>query len=72
MGEVSYTSFSSSNLIDTTTLTRVKGPFSYTWNGSGWKEFSLTTPFNYSGNNSLLIVWVNRDGSYNTNKFSTI
>lgn len=64
MGEVSYTTFSDNNLIDTTTLTRVKGPFSYTWDGSGWKEFTLTTPFNYSGNNSLLIVWINGDGSY--------
>ncbi|HOL74048.1 MAG TPA: T9SS type A sorting domain-containing protein, partial [Bacteroidales bacterium] len=43
-----------------------KGPFSYTWNGEGWKEFELDEPFNYSGNNSLLIVWVNNDGTYAT------
>ncbi|MDY0401766.1 MAG: right-handed parallel beta-helix repeat-containing protein, partial [Bacteroidales bacterium] len=63
MGEVPYTTFSSTSLIDTVGLTRVKEPFSYTWNGGGWKEFELDVPFDYSGNNSLLIVWVNRDGS---------
>lgn len=64
MGEVPYTEFSSTSLIDTVGLTRVKGPFSYTWNGEGWKEFELDVPFDYSGNNSLLIVWVNRDDSW--------
>jgi hypothetical protein len=63
MGEVPYTEFTSTSLIDTVGLTRVKEPFSYTWNGGGWKEFTLTTPFDYSGDSSLLIVWVNRDGS---------
>ncbi|MDI9574841.1 MAG: hypothetical protein QM292_00195, partial [Bacteroidota bacterium] len=64
MSEVTYTEFPNANLIDTSTLTKVKGPFSYTWNGGGWKEFELDVPFDYSGNNSLLIVWVNNDGSY--------
>ena len=64
MGEVTYTEFADNNLIDTATLTKVKGPFSYTWDGGGWKEFELDVPFDYSGNNSLLIVWVNNDGSY--------
>ncbi|MBK6934616.1 MAG: hypothetical protein IPH17_06030 [Bacteroidales bacterium] len=64
MGEVPYTEFADNNLIDTSTLTKVKGPFSYTWDGGGWKEFELDVPFDYSGNNSLLIVWVNNDGSY--------
>ncbi|HOF08160.1 MAG TPA: CARDB domain-containing protein, partial [Bacteroidales bacterium] len=63
MGEVPYTEFTSTSLIDTVGLTRVKEPFSYTWNGGGWKEFTLSTPFDYSGDSSLLIVWVNRDGS---------
>ncbi|MDI3544796.1 MAG: trimeric autotransporter adhesin, partial [Rikenellaceae bacterium] len=66
MSEVPYTEFADNNLIDTSTLTKVKGPFSYTWDGGGWKEFELDVPFNYSGNNSLLIVWVNNDGSYAT------
>jgi hypothetical protein len=64
MSEVPYTEFADNNLIDTSTLTKVKGPFSYTWDGGGWKEFVLDIPFDYSGNNSLLIVWVNNDGSY--------
>ena len=64
MSEVTYTEFADNNLIDTATLTKVKGPFSYTWNGGGWKEFELDIPFDYSGNNSLLIVWINNDGSY--------
>ncbi|MGB4454561.1 MAG: hypothetical protein WBI52_03390, partial [Bacteroidales bacterium] len=64
MSEVPYTEFADDNLIDTSTLTKVKGPFSYTWDGGGWKEFELDVPFDYSGNNSLLIVWVNNDGTY--------
>jgi hypothetical protein len=75
MGEVANTEFTSTSLIDTVGLTRVKDPFSYTWDGGGWKEFTLTTPFNYSGNNSLLIVWVNKDGSggsgYPTFRYTT-
>ncbi|MDN5356269.1 MAG: trimeric autotransporter adhesin, partial [Rikenellaceae bacterium] len=44
MGEVPYTEFADNNLIDTSTLTKVKGPFSYTWDGGGWKEFELDVP----------------------------
>ena len=42
----------------------MKGPFSYTWDGGGWKEIELDVPFEYSGNNSFIIVWVNIDGTY--------
>lgn len=34
-----------------------------TWNGPGWMEIELSTPFNYAGQWGLEIVWENRDGS---------
>lgn len=36
------------------------------WNGSGWFEVVLTTPFEYDDQQNLQIYWENRDGSYTT------
>jgi len=35
-----------------------------TWNGTGWHEITLTTPFDFNNTGNLLIYWENRDGSY--------
>ncbi|MCF8295271.1 MAG: hypothetical protein K9I34_04325, partial [Bacteroidales bacterium] len=34
------------------------------WNGGGWKQIVLTTPFNYNGIDNLEIGWQNYDGSW--------
>ncbi len=39
---------------------------SITYNGSGWKEVTLTTAFNYNGTDNLEFLFENRDGSYAT------
>ena len=70
MGELPYNSFTSNQLIDTAILTRTKGPFSYTWNGSGWHDIEMSNPYNYTGNNSLYIVWVNKQNTYNSMNWS--
>ena len=70
MGELPYSYFTSNQLIDTATLTRTKGPFSYTWNGSGWHDIEMSNPYNYSGNNSLYIVWVNKQNTHNSMNWS--
>ena len=59
IGETTDSIFNSTNLIDTATLTRVKGPFSLSINNSGWYDFEFSNDFNYSGNNNLLIIWIN-------------
>ncbi len=38
-------------------------------NSTGWKTINLTTPFNYSGQHNLLVVFVNRTGSYNSHEY---
>ena len=37
---------------------------STTFNGSGWYEFILDTPFEYNGTENLMIMWDCRDGSF--------
>ena len=37
---------------------------SMTFNGSGWYEFVLDTPFEYNGTDNLMIMWDSRDGSF--------
>ncbi len=34
---------------------------------SGWMAIPLSTPYNYNGNGSLMILWENREGSYSGN-----
>ncbi len=36
---------------------------------TGWKTIELTTPFEYSGNNNLLVVFVNRTGDYHSHEY---
>ncbi len=33
-----------------------------TWDGSGWHEITLDTPFDYNGTNGLIVYWQNRGG----------
>lgn len=35
-----------------------------TYNGSGWKEITLSTPFSYNGTDNLDVLFENRDGSW--------
>lgn len=35
-----------------------------TYNGSGWKEITFTTPYNYNGTDNLEVLFENRDGSW--------
>ncbi|MFY9582556.1 MAG: hypothetical protein WAQ91_07240, partial [Bacteroidales bacterium] len=61
--ETSSAVHSSSDLPDTTTMTRVfKGDL--TFNGNGWYKVALQTPFNYTGTDNLQIVWLNYDGDW--------
>ncbi len=34
------------------------------WNGTGWYEIELSTPFIYNGTDNLEVGWQNHDGSY--------
>ena len=63
MKHTSATGFSNSNQPDTSTYTVVFSG-SITYNGSGWKEITLTTPFAYNGTDNLDVYYENRDGSY--------
>ena len=36
---------------------------------TGWQTITLTTPFEYSGNNNLLVVFVNRTGSFASHEY---
>ncbi|MGM0647146.1 MAG: GEVED domain-containing protein, partial [Bacteroidota bacterium] len=48
---------------DPSTMTQVYQG-SVNWNGSGWFEIVLNTPFEYDDQQNLQIYWENRDGSY--------
>lgn len=63
MKHTTATGFSNSNQPDTSTYTVVFSG-SITYNGSGWKDITLTTPFAYNGTDNLDVYYENRDGSY--------
>jgi len=46
-------------------LTSVKADFTWTINSSGYQTIDFDTNFEYNGTDSLLIIWENRDGSWN-------
>ena len=45
-------------------LTEVKSSFTLNAHPSGWKTLTFDTNFCYNGTDNLLIIWENRDGSY--------
>jgi RHS repeat-associated protein len=61
----SVSSFTNSNYPGTNGFTQVYNG-TITYNGSGWKEITLTTPFNYNGIDNLEVLFENRDGSWAT------
>ncbi len=58
-------SFTSSSTPDFSAYTEVFSG-NITWNGGGWREIVLTTPFNYNGIDNLEIGWTNNDGSWSS------
>ena len=57
------TVFTDSTYSGTTGFTKIfEGDITY--NGAGWKEIPLTTPFDYDGVSNLEFLFENRDGSY--------
>jgi|GEM_PF-2901859 len=63
IGVVPYTSFADGSMPDSATLTTFYVG-DVTWKGPGWFKFTPVQPFYYNGSQSLLIYWINRDGSY--------
>ena len=52
------------NINGVTNLTSVKSGFNWVINGSGYQSIDFDTNFEYNGNDNLLIIWENRDGSW--------
>ena len=67
MGETSESSFSSAS--DAIPLTQLTEVYQGTWNvvGKTWSPISLDIPFEYSGNNNLVITVVDATGTYDGN-----
>ncbi|MCD4818288.1 MAG: choice-of-anchor J domain-containing protein [Candidatus Cloacimonetes bacterium] len=36
------------------------------WDGAGWHDINLVTPFSYNGTDNLIIYWQNWDGDYSS------
>ncbi|MEM2583877.1 MAG: choice-of-anchor J domain-containing protein, partial [Candidatus Thermoplasmatota archaeon] len=63
MGHTTLSSWPDSTQPDNSTLTLVyEGPI--TFNGPGWHEIELQTPFHYNNVDNLVIYWENQDGSW--------
>ncbi|MDF2449483.1 MAG: hypothetical protein K0R26_1987 [Bacteroidota bacterium] len=61
----SASSFTNSNYPGTSGFTQVFSG-SITYNGSGWKEITFTTPYSYNGTDNLEFLFENRDATYAT------
>ena len=47
-----------------TKLKTVKANFNWTINSSGWQSLTFDENFCYDGTNNLVVIWENRDGSW--------
>lgn len=54
------------NINNITNLTTVKGDFDWTINSSGYQTIDFDTNFEYNGNDSLLIIWENKDTDWDS------
>ena len=54
------------NINNVTNLTTVKSGFNFNATGSGYKAINFDTDFEYNGTDSLLIIWENRDGDWDS------
>jgi hypothetical protein len=54
------------NINNITNLTTVKDNFNWTVGASGFQTIDFDTNFEYNGSDSLLIIWENRDGNWNS------
>jgi hypothetical protein len=52
------------NINGVTDLTTVKGSFDWTINGSGYQTFDFDTNFEWNGQDSILVIHENHDGSW--------
>ena len=52
------------NINGVANLTSVKSGFNWVINGSGYQSIDFDTNFEYNGNDSLLIIWENRDSDW--------
>lgn len=52
------------NINGVANLTSVKSGFNWTINNSGYQTIDFDTNFEYNGNDSLLIIWENRDSDW--------
>ncbi len=63
MKHTSDATFSSGDYEDISTYTEVyNGPI--TWDGTGWHDISLDTPFSYNGTDNLIVYYQNQRGDY--------
>ncbi|MBN2018378.1 MAG: hypothetical protein JW794_09670 [Candidatus Cloacimonetes bacterium] len=61
MKHTSDDTYSNGDYEDTTTYTKVYDGTIY-WNGSGWFDITLDTPFSYNGIDNLVIYYQNHHG----------
>ena len=54
------------NINNVTNLTTVKANFDWNIGSSGFQTITFDTNFEYNGSDSLLIIWENRDGNWNS------
>lgn len=60
---VPYTSFADGSKPDSASMTLVYDG-NPTWVGPGWFKIAFSSPYVYDGTGSLLLQWINRDGTY--------